>query len=156
MLAGLESGEQLPQEQLAPLARSARVAFSDAQAAISLARSEPLRNDADPATATATLTALRRVVWAVHTLRLDASTVPERRPAPELATVHAGLGRALTDLSASLREEPPPTPFPSLRSLHRQLARSHPQLLSQSLWAALDELVDATDTAAATVGLTVP
>jgi hypothetical protein len=46
-------------------------------------------------------------------------------------------------------------PFPGLRRLHRELAREQPQLLSQALWAALDELVDATDTAAATIGLAV-
>jgi hypothetical protein len=71
--------------------------------------------------------------------------------------MQAGLGQALSVLAATLRDDPvTEPPLPPLRDLHRELARAHPGLLSQALWAALDELVDATDTAAAAVGLTVP
>ena len=71
--------------------------------------------------------------------------------------MQAGLGQALSVLAATLRDDPvAEPPLPPLRSLHRDSARAHPGLLSQELWAALDELVDATDTAAVAVGLTVP
>ena len=61
----------------------ARIAFTDAEAAIGLARSEPHRGDTGPARSTAaTLGALRRVVRGVHVLRLDTATMPDRRPLP--------------------------------------------------------------------------
>ena len=78
--------------------------------------------------------------------------MPPERPLPELASLRSGLDDALSVLAAALREADH-GPFPRLRELHRELARERPQSLSQALWAALDELVDATDTAAATVGL---
>jgi uncharacterized membrane protein YccC len=152
VLSGLISGRRLPETQLRTLARRARFAFADVDAAVGLARSEPPRGAADPQTTAATLSALRRVVWGVHVVRLDATTMPGGRPLPELASLKAGLDEALSVLAAELRDSPHGA-FPRLRRLHRELAREQPQLLSQALWAALDELVDATDTAAATVGL---
>lgn len=157
VLTGLTTGRRLPETQLRTLARRARVAFADADAAIGLARSEPPRGRSGPAgieSAAATISALRRVVWGVHVVRLDSATMPASAPLPALAQLQAGLGEALSVLAATLREEEH-GPFPPLRRLHRQLARSHPELLSQALWAALDELVDATDTAAAAAGLSV-
>jgi uncharacterized membrane protein YccC len=152
VLAGLISGRRLPETQLRTLARRARFAFSDVDAAVGLARSEPQRGEAEPEAAAATLSALRRVVWAVHVVRLDAATAGTEQPLPELAELTAGLDEALTVLAAELRDADHGS-FPGLRRLHRELAREHPQLLGQALWAALDELIDATDTAAATVGL---
>jgi uncharacterized membrane protein YccC len=152
VLDGLASGRHPSEAQLRRLARAARVAFSEADAAAGLARSEPPAGTADPQATAATLGALRRVVRAVHVLRLDTATVPAGRPLPELAQIRADLVEALAVLEAELRGAEH-GPFPRLRRPYRELAREHPQLLSQALWAALDELVDATDTAAATVGL---
>jgi len=120
-----------------------------------MARGEPHRGGSGAAgleSISATLSALRRVVWGVHVVRLDSATIPAGRPLPELAELQAGLDEALSVLAAELREADHDS-FPRLRRLHRELAREQPQLLSHALWAALDELVDATDTAAATVGL---
>ena len=155
VLTGLTTGRRLAETQLRTLAREARIAFTDAESAISLARSEPQRGDTDLETAATTLAALRRVVRAVHVLRLDTSTMPDPRPLPPLAPLQAGLGEALSSLAAALRDAEQ-HPFPPLRTLYRELARARPELLSQALWAALDELVDATNTAAAAVGLAVP
>jgi uncharacterized membrane protein YccC len=155
VLTGLTTGRRLPETQLRTLARQARVAFTDAEAAIGLARSEPAHGDADLETAATTLAALRRVVRGVHVLRLDSATMPDPSPLPPLARLQAGLGEALSSLAAALRDAEQ-HPFPPLRALHRELVRAWPALLSQALWAALDELVDATDTAAAAVGLAVP
>jgi uncharacterized membrane protein YccC len=152
LLDGLITGRRLPETQLRRLARKARFAFADVDATVGLARSEPQRGEADPAGTAATLSALRRLVWGVHAVRLDAATMPESRPVPELAVLKAGLDEALSVLAAELREADHGS-FPRLRRLHRELAREQPQLLSQALWAALDELIDAIDTAAATVGL---
>jgi uncharacterized membrane protein YccC len=152
VLSGLISGRRMPETQLRTLARRARLAFADVDGTVGLARSEPQRDGADPQATAETVSALRRVVWGVHAVRLDAATIPDARPVPELAELKAGLDDALTVLAAQLRGGDH-GPFPRLRRLLRQLAREQPQLLSQALWAALDELVDATDTAAGTVGL---
>jgi uncharacterized membrane protein YccC len=154
VLTGLTTGRRLPETRLRTLAREARLAFMDADAAIGLARSEPHRGDTDLETTTTTLAALRRVVRGVHVLRLDTSTMPDPRPLAPLAPLQAGLGEALSSLAAVLRDDER-RPFPPLRTLNRELARARPQLLSQALWAALDELVDATNTAAVAVGLSV-
>ena len=93
----------------------------------------------------------------MHALRIDAATSPDVGPLPALQPMQAGLGQALSVLAATLRDDPVTQPqLPPLRNLHRELARAHPGLLTQALWAALDELVDATDTAAVAIGLTVP
>jgi uncharacterized membrane protein YccC len=156
VLSGLTTGRRMPETQLRTLAREARVAYADAQGAIELARSEPPHgHGADPRTAATVLSALRRLVYGLHVLRLDIATMPETKPLPLLAALQAGLDQALSVLAATLRDAKH-RPFPPLRTLHRDLARGHPELLSQAVWAGLDELVDATDTAAATVGLTVP
>jgi uncharacterized membrane protein YccC len=157
VLTGLVTGRRAEETRLRALARNARLAFADAQAAIGLARSEPQRGDSDPQAAATTLDALRRVVYGVHAVRLDAATAPDVGPVAPLQPLQAGLGEALSELASTLRDDPDTRPqLPPLRRLHRDLARAHPGLLNQALWAALDELVDATDTAAAAVGLTVP
>ncbi len=154
VMAGLTTGRRLPEPQLRTLARHARVAFTDAQTSIDLALSEPHRGDADPMAAAQTLSALRRVVYGVHVLRLDSDTMTGRRAIPSLTMLQARLGEALSVLAAASRGER--VRLPALREPLRGLARAQPELLSQALWAALDELVDATDTAAATLGLSVP
>ncbi|HET9093530.1 MAG TPA: FUSC family protein [Solirubrobacteraceae bacterium] len=155
VLRGLIEGRRLAESQLRALARRARLVFADVDAVVGLARGEPHRDAIDPQETAATLSALRRVVWAVHAVRLDAVTVAEGRPLPELRELQATLDEALAVLAAALRDQPHGS-LPRLRRLHRQLARERPALLSQALSAALDELVDAIDTAAATVGLVPP
>jgi uncharacterized membrane protein YccC len=157
VMTGLVTGRRAEETRLQTLARQARVAFTDAQAAIGLARSEPHRGDTDLEATSDMLGELRRLVYGVHALRIDAATSPDVGPLPALQPMQAGLGQALSVLAATLRDDPvTEPPLPPLRDLHRELARAHPGLLSQALWAALDELVDATDTAAAAIGLTVP
>jgi uncharacterized membrane protein YccC len=151
VLTGLVTGRRLPETQLRTLARQARIAFADADAVVALARSEPQHGGGTAATS-ATLSALRRVAWGVHVLRLDAAALPAGRALPQLAQLQAGLEQALSVLAAEFRGANHGS-FPRLRRLHRELAREHPELLSQALSAAFDELVDAIDTAAASVGL---
>ncbi|HEY2593673.1 MAG TPA: FUSC family protein, partial [Chloroflexota bacterium] len=152
VMTGLTTGRRLPETQLRALARRARIAFTDADTALGLARSEPRRGGPDPHVAAATLSALRRVVRGVHVLRLDAATMPAGEPLPELAPLQAALGDALSLLAGSFVHAGRGS-LPPLRQLYRTLARDQPELLDQAVWAALDELVDATDTAALTVGL---
>jgi uncharacterized membrane protein YccC len=154
VLTGLTTGRRLPETQLRTLARQARIAFADADAALGLAHSEPHRGQSTAQATAGTLSALRRVVWGVHVLRLDAAAMPAGRPLPALAQLQAALGEALSTLAVTFRGGEH-GPFPPLRQLHRQLAREHPEMLSQALSAALDELVDATDTVAVHAGLSV-
>jgi uncharacterized membrane protein YccC len=155
VLAGLVTGRRPPETRLRALARQARIAFADADSVVALARSEPQHEQlggGGTAATPAMLSALRRVVRGVHMLRLDASTMAAGQPRPELAPLQAGLGQALSVLAAELSDADHGS-FPRLRRLHRELAREHPELLGQALSVALDELVDATDTAAAAAGL---
>jgi uncharacterized membrane protein YccC len=157
VLTGLVSGRRMPDTQLRTLARRARIAFADADAAIALARSEPpdrLPDGAGIESVADTLSALRRVVWGVHALRLDAAANPAGLRLPELAGLQASLGRALAVLAAALRGADHGS-FPSLRPQLRDLSRAQPQLLSQALSASLDELVDAINSAAVAAGLAV-
>ncbi len=155
VIAGLRSGRRLPEQQLRTLARRARLAFADAEATIGLARSEPagdLRRPDGGDTVAAQLAALRRIAWGVHGVRLDAEALQSAGPLSPLNMLQAGLDQALALLAVALRG-PAAGALPPLRAQHRELARSHPHLLTPALWASLDELIDAIDTAAAAAGL---
>ena len=135
-------------------ARRARIAFTDCQAALSLARNEPRRGDLDPQAAAATLSALRRVVYSVHALRVDLTASEAQRPHPQLTPLRDGVNSALSTISQTLREGEQPAPaqetMPSLRTLYRQTKWATGD---DQLRPVLDELVDAINTAAAGAGL---
>ncbi len=171
VLAGVLSGAPPPTEVVAPLARHVRVSYTDADAALVVARGEPPRDadHLDAASADAALAALARVTYAVHGLRLassgppgpDASAGPAGpggdvtsaagghrapRPHPEVAPLAEGLTGALAVIGERLAPDTPaPAPLPPLRDLYRQTATG----LGDGLGLALDELVDAIDSAAA-------
>jgi hypothetical protein len=77
-------------------------------------------------------------------------------PLPVLAPLRLALSDALALLSLGLRDGKASSSFPHLRRLHRQLAHDGGDMLNPTLLVELDELVDATDTAAMTAGLEVP
>jgi uncharacterized membrane protein YccC len=154
VLGSLASGRELQESTLRSLAREARIAFADAEAAISLALGEPVHGDADPRQASTTLGALRRVVYAIHALRLGLDDA-EPRALPQLAPLRTSLDDALGLLSDSLRDGTAEAPLPHLRALHRELGHEADAAVSPTLLVELDELVDATNTAAMTAGLEV-
>jgi uncharacterized membrane protein YccC len=153
VLSGLTGGLWNSDAELRPLARQARIAYADADSAIALARSEPPLGGADVRSAATVLNALRRVVQGVHTLRLDAETTAGAQPPVPLLQL-TGFGDALSVLGSALRGAEHP-PLPPLHARYRDLAHRHPELLGLPLWATLDELVDAINSAAAAVGLPV-
>jgi uncharacterized membrane protein YccC len=155
VLDDLSSGSRAQESRLRSLAREARIAFADAEASISLALSEPVHGDADPRQASTTLGALRRVVYAIHALRLELVD-SDLGPLPVLAPLRSALSDALAQLSLSLRDGRASSSFPHLRRLHRELGHTDGVTLNPTLLVELDELVDATDTAAMTAGLEVP
>jgi hypothetical protein len=143
VVSGLLSGTLPPASGIAPLARHVRIAYSDADAALLVARDEPDRDQFAARDATAALAALRRVTYGIHALRLASLAPPE--PHPELAPVGDGLEQALGVLGRRLSADPQgPAPLPPLRDLYRAVAAG----LGDGVGVALDELVDAIDSAA--------
>jgi uncharacterized membrane protein YccC len=154
VLDALVTGSHEDTERLRPLARRARIAWTDAESAVKLARSEPRHGEHDPRAAAATLSALRRVVYGVHALRLEASgDAGEELPAmPELQPLADALVGSLAMIAAGLRDELPAlAQLPPLRLLYRELPE-----LPDGIRATLDELIDATDTVAASIGFALP
>jgi uncharacterized membrane protein YccC len=150
VLAALVDGTVAPDAELAPLARRARLAYSDAEAAVTLMRSEPLRA-IDPADAGAVLGGLRRDVYGIHALRLELRATGPGSPRPELAPLSAGLIEELSLIAGRLRGEPPPTDLPPLRALFDAATTR----AGAAIRVALDELVDAANTTADAAGLVI-
>lgn len=148
------TGTEPTDARLRPLARRARIAWSNADAVITVARTEPPRRLGDAGMrAIAALAGLRRLVYAAHTLRLETAEVPDRQPQPAWAPFRNGLDRALAMIAARLRDGAV-APVPPLRVLYRDACQA--SRLDEALLGPLDEIVDATDTVAASIGLPEP
>jgi len=153
VLAGLIGGWRPDPATLRDNARVARAVFTDANALVALSRTEPRHDDADLRMASTTLGALRRVVYAVHALRLELSGEREPPAHPELAPLRDGFDEALTTLSFALRDGGASITLPPLRRVLRKIEW---KTADETLRPALDELVDAVNTAAASIGLELP
>jgi uncharacterized membrane protein YccC len=153
VLAGLIGGWRPDPATLRDNARVARAVFTDANALVALSRTEPRHDDADLRMASTTLGALRRVVYAVHALRLELSGESEPPAHPELAPLRDGFDEALTTLSFALRDGGASMTLPPLRRVLRKIEW---KTADETLRPALDELVDAVNTAAASIGLELP
>jgi uncharacterized membrane protein YgaE (UPF0421/DUF939 family) len=141
-------------DTLRPLARAARIAWSNADAVVTIAQKEPAERLGDSGLrAIAALSGLRRLVYAGHTLRLEASTATARAPHPAWAAFRDGLDRELGAIASVLRERPAAS-VATLRALFGAAREADP--LDQALLLPLDEILDATNTVAATVGLDPP
>jgi hypothetical protein len=133
VLSQILSGTVLAAAALAPLARHVRVAYGDADTALTVARGEPEREAPEHL----------GVDDAGAALRLASDGPPQ--PHPELSPLAEGLARALNSIGTRLTPDGDPAPLPPLRELYRQTATS----LHDGVGLALDELVDAVDSAAA-------
>lgn len=158
VLGGLVSGRKPGDSVLRPLARRARMAWTDAEASVTLARSEPPRGKQDPKVAGTTLAALRRLVYGVHALRLESDTTTESAPVPALSGLESALDESLGLVADQLRDRGggDRRTLPPLRQRYREAMRHEPADRMHALQAPLGELVDATDTAADAIGLDVP
>jgi uncharacterized membrane protein YccC len=155
VLGALVSGRLPDESGLRQLARQARIAYSDAEAAVTLSRSEPLRG-IEPGLASTTLVGLRRLVYAVHALRADLMSLADRRPRPELAPLVASIDQALVLTRDHLQGSAGQAHLPPLRQLYRE-AIADPDIAAQEpVLAALDELIDAVNTVASGLGLGLP
>jgi uncharacterized membrane protein YgaE (UPF0421/DUF939 family) len=151
VLTGIVRGEPLLDAELRPLARRARMAYSDAEAAVTLAHTEPARGT-DPGRAAAALAGMRRLVYGAHGLRVEAGALAQRQPAPALAPLATGLAEALGQLAGRLRDESVAGGLPPLRDAYRRALPELPEPLAAAVRIPLDELIDATDTVAASLG----
>lgn len=158
VLGGLASGRRAAEGGLRPLARRARIAWTDAEAAVTLARSEPPRGGPDPNAAAATLGALRRVVQGVHAVRLEADQMPDSGPLPALSGLAEALDESLGLVADQLRDGDGAEhrKLPPLRDRYREAIRQDPAGKVQPLRVPLDDLIDATDTAADAIGVELP
>jgi uncharacterized membrane protein YccC len=155
------------------LARRARIAYSDAEAAVTQSESEPVRG-IDPRQGRAVLVGLRRLVYGVHALRADLTAEADHPPRPELQPLAEALDQALEMVHGRLQASPsswhrlagigrsapvtqPPDPtLPPLRQLYGEALPAPEAASSQPVLAPIDEVVDAVDTVAETIGLSLP
>lgn len=143
------------EDELRPLARRARVAWTNAEATLERALSEPPARRVDVDQARRVMTGLRRLVQAAHVLRLELDEGDERQPAPALRPLAQAIDQALAAIGERLATGVPTrTRLPPLRALHHDLTEGDaatafdPVLLTE-----LDEMVDAVNTVGAELGL---
>ena len=172
VLGSLVDGAPTPEEDLRRLGRRARLAWTNASATVARSLTEPATRRIDAHQSNGLLTSLRRLIQATHVARLEAQAQEDPMPLPALRPLAAAIDAALDTFGAELAPGggagvpifgPAPTPAPGprgavppLRELYAQLAsdngngarRPDPLLLVQ-----LDEMVDATNTAAELLGL---
>jgi uncharacterized membrane protein YccC len=153
VLGAMIRGERPDPATLRDSARVARAIFTDADALVALSRTEPRHDDADLRAASAALGALRRVAYSVHALRLELGGESEPPARPELAPLRDGFNEALTTLSVALHDGDASMPLPPLRRVLRKIEWN---TADEPLRPVLDELVDAVNTAAASIGLELP
>jgi len=151
-LLGVTAPSSPGEGDLASLSRATRVAWTTAEAAVRRAAQEP-RRDADQPDGAGMLAAAQRVVRATHALRSPGEVTPPVAAAAQRVGVQIAAGLSVT---ADTLTGGPPSRLPDLRAA---LAEESAVLAGPSappaLWAHLDELVDAVDTAAHLAGLAV-
>jgi uncharacterized membrane protein YccC len=158
VLLAAEEGRRPSDQRMRSLARGARLARTSAESTVARSLTEPSTRRIDASQSQRALASLRRLVQAVHVLRLDAQDERERRPLPGLRPLRAGLDDLLADVEASLRarpeQEPEPRELPDIRARYQAFRRgSGDEENALALGAQLDEIVDATNSLAAAAGL---
>jgi hypothetical protein len=172
VLQAIIAGGQPDESALRRLARQSRIAYSDAEAAVTQSESEPVRG-IDPRQGRAVLVGLRRLVYSVHGLRADLMSAVERPRRSELGPLSQALDRSLELIQAQLQTPPtgwrrlasgrsagqavgPDAALPPLRQLYSDLVPGAAAASSQPVLAPIDELVDAINTVAEALELTLP
>jgi uncharacterized membrane protein YgaE (UPF0421/DUF939 family) len=172
VLQAVIAGGQPDESALRRLARQSRIAYSDAEAAVTQSESEPLRG-IDPRQGRAVLVGLRRLVYSVHALRADLMSAVDRPARPELGPLSQALDRSLELIQAQLQTPPtgwrrlasgrsagqaagPDVALPPLRQLYSDLVPGPAAASSEPVLAPIDELVDAINTVAEALELTLP
>jgi uncharacterized membrane protein YccC len=158
VLAALVTGHQAVESEMGTLARSARLARTNAESTVARSLSEPATRRVDADQTQNALAALRRLVQATHVLRLDVQEDRRRPPLPVLAPLADDLDSMLGSVETALRLDGDapgrPNAVPDLRADYEAFERRSPQESAGSeLLAELDEIVDAANGLATLVGL---
>jgi uncharacterized membrane protein YccC len=153
-IAGRPAGEQ----PLRPLSRRARLARTNAASAVARSLSEPRTRRIDAEQSQAMLGALRRLVQAIHLLRLDVQEARDRPPQPTLGPLAAELDQLLGAVATSIRGagglDLGDAAWPDLRASYLAFehgVRDEPS--SSVLLDDLDEIVDAVNGLAVIAGI---
>jgi uncharacterized membrane protein YccC len=177
VLAALAAGEPADENELRPLARDARLAWTNAQETVARSLGEPTARQIDPEISRGILAGLRRVVQAIAVVRvLDPGREGRegRARIPELEALARALDVGLAEIADVLGGGVAGT-FPPLRARHEALAGAAQRARAQRARAApgkqtgaappagvdfgdvllgeLDEIVDALNTVAELIGL---
>ena len=139
------------------LARSARLARSNAEAELERSLGEPPARRVEGTLGTSSLAALRRTASALHAVRTEIARGRSTHALPGAGPFAEAVDRSLASLAAVLAavargDAPPAVELGPLRRLHGELASANGVARATSgLIAATDELVDAIDTLGATL-----
>ncbi len=153
VLASLIAGRPADEDELRPLARNARLAWTNAQDKVARSLAEPTARQIDPDTSRGILAGLRRVVQAIAVLRVLDAGRAARAPLPALEPLGAGFDVGMAEI-ASVIAGGGSGPFPPLRARHEALVAGHE--IGEVLLGELDEIVDSLDTVSELVGLRPP
>lgn len=158
VLAFVISGRQAPEQQMRSLSRRARLARTNAEATVARSLSEPVTRRIDPERSQGILGAMRRLVGAVHLLRLDAQEQRNRQPFSELAPLADQIDATLQIVEAVVAGDPRPGPrkIPDLRTGYIEFerrSRHQEDRARAALLSELDEIVDSANSLAALAGL---
>ena len=98
---------------------------------------------------------LRRLIQAVHVIRLELESLTEQRPQVELRPLVSALDQTLAAIAEKLASGfAPKSGLPPLRALHRELVEGTAGAVPDPvLVTELDEIVDAVNTVAGLLGI---
>ncbi|MGH2859011.1 MAG: FUSC family protein [Solirubrobacteraceae bacterium] len=159
VLRAAVDGSRPPDAELRALARRARQQRIVAGATVARSLSEPSTRRIDADASERALGTMRRLIEAVHVLRLDAQEDREREPLPSLEPLRSDLRTLLATAEQSLRagahaDGSAPADLPDLRADHGAFARGCAQRPeATALLDSLDEIVDAANGLAVAAGL---
>jgi hypothetical protein len=153
VLAAATSADSINRSSLQERARRARRERANAEEAVGRSLADPVAHRIDPAVSSGVLAAMRRFVFAAHSLRAEIESGQLDRPMPELAPLARALDEAASSIASALGEPGTTPTLPPLRSLHDALAGAvEGRGGAGATLAATDEMVDALDTAASVIG----
>lgn len=157
ILAAVVRGERLQDQQISPLARCARLAWTNAEATVARSLSEPVTRRIDPQRSQGALGALRRLSRSSDALRLDGRDDRDRKAVPELAPLAGDLDLALARITSVTERDPAVglPPIPDLRADYIGFgrdSRGHDEPDRAAVLSELDEIVDATNSLARLTG----
>ena len=157
-LAAIAAGRRPTVQEMRPLSRRVRLARTRAEATVARSLSEPETRRIDAEQSQGALVALRRLVQAVHVLRLDAQDDRSHQPVPALAGFASDLDTFLADVDETFRAKPegplPAVALPDLRARYDELERAaQHDADTEALMTELDEIVDAANGLAVLAGL---